>query len=55
MIWVIRVISRNTKTIVLHEWANEHFEPARENENLMKNRTTLAINLEKTTFAWKEL
>ena len=35
MIWVI---SRNKKTMVSHEWADEHFKPARENENLMKNR-----------------
>ena len=55
MIWVIWVISRNTKAMVSHEWANEHFKPARENENLIKNRMTLARNLVKTTFARKEL
>ena len=52
MIWVI---SCNTKAMVSHEWANEHFNPARENENLIKNRMTLARNLVKTTFARKEL
>ena len=43
------------KKKVSHEWANDHFKSARENENLLKNRKTLAIYLVKTTFAWKEL
>ena len=51
MIWLTRVISRNSKAVVSHKLANEHFKPTTKSEHLIKTQKTLARNLVKTTFA----